>query len=39
VIGAEEGRPAVMHNDETLLEGYAEPMPYRTSASAAVVHP
>jgi GNAT superfamily N-acetyltransferase len=24
VIGAEEGRPAVMHNDEPLLEGYVE---------------
>lgn len=24
VIGAEEGRPAVLHNDEPLLEGYVE---------------
>jgi len=24
VIGAEEGRPAVMHHDEPLLEGYVE---------------
>lgn len=24
VIGAEEGRPAVMHNDKPLLEGYVE---------------
>jgi len=32
VIGAEEGRPAVMHHDEPLLEGYVEAFGY-------VLHP